>query len=355
MGANQKEYSFKDDFEDERRREQEQASRILKAIKDSELPSKSSLFKYASRSSDIKSLVHPPRTFKKISPPNLEADKKRLKDFIRIPHIKSFNESINLSEEKFKSYFYQLYDKSHDYKQYMNKNKIEESMNDLKEIASQDNIKDALNLLDTKELSNMKPQNSKDLLKDLLNPEWDIDEDKIDIYLNRLNERDEKEISDASYVYPYHDEPFLQQNAQDTINNWADTIIKHEGLNTIEKQIMIMKITCMIIKSKWNLNRPHLRVLYGYYMARDIYMILSNPRFSINQYPLIENLVDYQFDYESIREEWSNLDKDISYLPIFKDVVEYFDKTGKIDGNYITTRSETIEGKINIWVDSWKL
>lgn len=303
-------------------------------------------------------MVHPPLIQSKIHFVHSESDKKRLNDKPRIKHVSSFLVEKHTHEDEFKKMFYSMYDEKEDYREYFYPNdqqfdelksmfrdsKLESEVKELRDNKFEHELSDSNDIL-----SSENP-----ILEKCIEEDGDVSEQNMELLINTINTSDENEVEDASYVYPYHDEPLFDCSNQDTINDWTN-FIKISKLSNLEMESGIVTFICRIIKATWPIHKSNTRIIYGYYMARDLDTIFEGPKLGFDVGFCIENIVGFQFDMSEIKEEWKCLDKDISYINIIRGHGSEFRNSHYLNSNRISEESIVVNDKINTWIKSWKI
>lgn len=177
----------------------------------------------------------------------------------------------------------------------------------------------------------------------------ELDDKTISNLIKQLDELDTNEYKDGSYIYPYGDEPVTNENEDVTIQNWFKQLI-NEHLNANEKEVQAICFIAKIIMNAWKPS-PWTKLIYGYYMARDLYRIFTSLNLEhLSILDLIQSTLGITFDWNEFNQESMKLDENINYVDMIKKAAMKIENNEPNIFNFINKEANLISDKINSWI-----
>lgn len=185
--------------------------------------------------------------------------------------------------------------------------------------------------------------------KELQFDEPELDDKVISNLVEQLNNLDMNEFRDGSYIYPYGDEPIYNEDANLTIQNWFKQL-SNEHLNVIEKQIHMICYLVKIIMNTWK-PAPWTKIIYGYYMARDLYRIFTSLNIEhLRILDLIQSTLGITFDWNEFNYESMKLDENINYINIINIAATKIERNDPKIFEFIRKEVNLVTDKIDSWI-----
>lgn len=201
----------------------------------------------------------------------------------------------------------------------------------------------------TSELNRVEQIKKLNISKDLHSDEPELNDKVASKIINQLNNLDVNETRDGSYIYPYGDEPIIHEDANITISNWF-TQLSNENINGLEKQVRTICYIAKVIMNTWK-PLPWTKLIYGYYMARDLYRIfvsLSIEHLTILD--LIQSILGITFDWNEFNHESMKLDEDINYTIMINKAIAKIELKDPNIFDFIKIEAEPISREIDTWI-----
>jgi hypothetical protein len=184
-----------------------------------------------------------------------------------------------------------------------------------------------------------------------LNKDGDIDEQDTDNLIEALNKRDQ-EVIDNHYVYPYGDEPIDNESEDRAIRDWIHKAMLRCS-NDGDKRLNLIMIVAEVIMSTWKIDKSLYRIMYGYYLAKDLYKI--GIFFKVNHYELINcinNVIGMDIDWNKFNQEASLLNDKIGFGLLIWKQLEALNMNRDLSFKEIKNETENILLEINKWSES---
>lgn len=179
--------------------------------------------------------------------------------------------------------------------------------------------------------------------------EPELDEKVVSNLIKQLNELDTNEPRDGSYIYPYGDEPIDDEDANLAIRSWFKQL-SNRSLSSIEKQMHIVCYIAKITMSTWK-NLPWTKLIYGYYMARDLYRIFTGLNIvHLDILELIQSILGITFDWNEFNQEAMKLDEDIDYIYLINTATKRIELDDPTIFNFIEKEANLVAEKIDNWI-----
>lgn len=185
--------------------------------------------------------------------------------------------------------------------------------------------------------------------KELQYDEPKLDDKVASNLIRQLNELDIDDFRDGSYIYPYGDEPVNNEDANLTICNWFKQL-SNEHLNALDKQIYTI---CYIAKISMNIWKPApwTKLIYGYYMARDLYRIFISLNIEhLIILELIQSTLGVTFDWNEFNYESMKLDETINYINVINNAVAKIELKDPKAFDFIKKEVNLVNDRIDFWI-----
>jgi hypothetical protein len=226
------------------------------------------------------------------------------------------------------------------------------------------NLKSSLNINDIKSLqtkpikSTLTELQQRDSPSDMpneipikLNEDGDIYEHEIDDLIEALNKRDQ-EVIDNHYTYPYGDEPIDNESEDRAIKDWIHKAMLRYS-NDDDKRLNLIMIVAETIMSAWKTDKSLYRIMYGYYLAKDLYKI--GIFFKFNHYELINcinNVIGMDIDWNKFNQEALLLNDKIGFGLLIWKQLEALNMNRDLSFKEIKKETDNITLEINKWAES---
>jgi hypothetical protein len=272
-------------------------------------------------------------------------------------NFNSLPESLSLSEGAYKIAI-ELYGKSWADKLKRETENFEEINNALTNLKSSLNLNHIKSIQSTLTKSTSSEQHQVDSVDKLLeipiklNENGDINEQDSEPLIEALNKRDQEANIDNHYVYPYGDEPLVNESEDKAIKTWIhNAMIRYS--NDDDKRLNLIMIVAEIIMSIWKTDKSLYRIMYGYYLAKDLYKI--GAFFKFNHYELINcinNIIGMDIDWERFNQEALLLNDKIGFGSLIWKQIKTLDMNIDLNFKEIKSETESILLEINKWAES---